>query len=390
MRLLLPLLALSAVLSLPAAAAPPEVDTHILNAIQAIWAMDFSASEASLEKAKAALPEYPYPYFGQANVTWLRYVYGSQRTDTALQKKFEGEVEQAVAAAETWLRAHPRDAEGYLALSGSYGLRARLATIQKRWLRALLDGRKAVKFTRQAHRLDPELHDALLGAGMYDYYADSLPRTVKFFSKLILGGDRERGIRSLKTVAEKGRYAKIAAQLLLIEVYTEDRWGARDPAEAVRIIQALRTRFPKSPVFHKIEQVCLYEAERYDEVSASAREYTRRIDDGWAYYLPQDRARMCVTEGTARFAQNRLEPAHDAYQRAGALAGTAEKPERWGVWGLVRLGQVRDLLNRRPEALQAYGAAGGFADIWGFRAAAKRGLRAPHLSSSEVGQLPPP
>lgn len=376
--------------SISFAAEPAEIETHILAAINSIWAMDFEASEASLKKARLLEPEYPYTYFGQANLTWLRYVYGSQQTDSALKAKFEREVKYAVAASKVWLKKHPNDAKGYLALSGAYGLRARLAAIQKRWIRALLDGRRAVKFTRKAHQLDSGLTDALLGVGMYDYYADSLPRVVRILSKLILGGNRDRGIESLKIVARKGKYAKIAAQLLLIEIYTEDKSGAKNPEESVRIISALKIEFPKSPVFHKIEHVCLYEAGRFEELQKSVVEYRRRIEEGWAYYPKRDHARMYVTEGTARFAQKDLALAEKAFLQAGLLARTGEKPDRWGVWGLVRLGQVRDALSRRQEAVEAYRSAMSFPDIWGFRKVARGGVRKPILLGLQVGPLPPP
>ncbi len=372
------------------AAAPSEVEAHILASINSIWAMNFDESQAHLEKAKLVEPEYPYIYFGQANLSWLRYVYVSQQTDPALKKKFEKEVQAAVTASKKWLKSHPNDAQAYLALSGAYGLRARLSTIQKHWIRALMDGRRAVKFTRKAHKLDPELYDALLGAGVYDYYSDALPRGIKILSKLILGGDRERGIESLKIVAEKGNFTKIAAKLLLIEIYTEDKYGSRNTEEAVRIISALKKEFPKSPIFHKIEHVCLYEAGRFEELSASIAEYRRRIKLDWPYYPKKDHARMFVTEGTAQFAQKELELAQKSFFKASRLADADDKPERWAVWGMVRLGQVHDALKSRSKAIEAYKSAMAFPDIWGFKGIARSGVRKPILLDLKVGQLPPP
>lgn len=381
---------LPALLWAPAHAAPPEVEPHILSSIKAIWSMDFDGAEAGLELAKKAMPEYPYPYFGQANVTWVRYVYGTQRTDEALKKRFEAEVEKAIEVSKAWLKTHPKDAEGYLALSGSYGLRSRLSVIQKRWFRTLINGRRAVKMVRKAHKLDPTLHDALLGIGMYDYYADSLPRTVKFFTKLFLRGDRERGIRELKIVAEKGKYSNIAARLLLIEIYTEDRWGAKDPKEAMRIIRDLRERFPMSPIFHQVEHTCLYEDGRYDELRASAREFLKRIDEKRPYYPERSRARMRVVLGTADFAEGRLPEAEKEFREAGKLAGSGDDPNRWGVWGLVRLGQVLDAQKRRAEAVEAFKRAAAYPDIWDFRKIAKRGAKGRPTLEGGVGQLPPP
>lgn len=384
------LLSLGLVFAPSAAATPPRVDAHLVNGVRAIYEMDFDGADAAFAKAKAAIPDYPFSYFGSAIVSWARFVYGSQQTDPKLEAAFEREVEGAVVVAKAWMKVHPRDAEGYLSLSGSYGLRSRLSVRQRRWFRALFDGRRAIKYARKAHSLDPELHDALLGIGMYDYYADALPRAVGFFSKLFLGGDRERGIRELEKVAAQGKFSKIGGQLLLLEIYTEDRWGARDPEKALAILRPLRRRFSKSPLFHQIETICLYEAGRFDELIATTKEYQKRIDEAWPYYREMDRARMHVSIGTARFAQQKLGDAERAFRSAGELAGTKDKPNRWGVWGLIRLGHVRDALKRREEALESYRAALGFPDIWGFRGAAKRGLKRPVVLNPHIGQLPPP
>ena len=297
----------------------------------------------------------------------------------------------AIGVAEAWLKKTPRDADALLALSGAYGLSSRLAVIERRWLRALFHGRRGIKLVRKAHRFDPDLYDTLLGIGMYDYYADTLPRFVGVLSRLILGGDRERGIERLKLVAEKGHYANVGAELILIEIYTEDRWGAKDPERALEMIERLMAKFPKSPMFHQIGQVCQYSAGRFDALLASATDYLRRIDEGWPYYPEGDRARQYMTIGAAHFAKKNFEASEKAFETAGELAGTSELPVRWGVWGLVRLGQVRDVLNRREEAVEAYRAAKRFPDIWRFRSYARRGIKTPYrMKEAGVDQLPPP
>jgi hypothetical protein len=99
---------------------------------------------------------------------------------------------------------------------------------------------------------------------------------------------------------------------------------------------------------------------------------------------------MHTTIGTARFAKGEMPEAKASYETAGGMAGTASAPNRWGVWGMVRLGQVRDVLGEREKAVEAYKKAAEFSDVWGFRAVAQSLVRNPFSGKGKIGQLPPP
>jgi tetratricopeptide (TPR) repeat protein len=368
---------------------PPRIEELVREGMRQIYAMDFDGAEASFKEAEKFQPDHPYGYYGDAIVSWAKFVYGSQQTDQIQRKRFEEAVGTSLAKCTAWLKDHPNDAYVRLAYGGTYGLKSRLSVIEKRYLRALWDGRTAIKETRLAWKLDNTAYDALLGIGMYDYYADALPRFVSVFSRMFLGGSREHGIENLKIAADKGKYVAVAAKLILVEIYTEDQWGAKDPNRALELILGLRREFPNSPIFHQIEQVCYYEAQKYDAVIESAQEYLKRIDGKMPYYPESDRARMHTTIGTARFAKGEMPEAKSSYETAGGMAGTASAPNRWGVWGMVRLGQVRDTLGEREKAVEAYRKAAEFSDVWGFRAIANGLVRDP-FKKGNIGQLPPP
>jgi hypothetical protein len=395
MRLAIPSLALVFLLGpslrpVAAETVPLEIENLVVEGIREIYAMDFDGAEAKFKEAERFQPDHPYGYYGDAIVAWAKFVYVSQQTDPVQRKKFEDGVETSIEKCTAWLKLHPNDAYVRLALGGTYGLRSRLSVIERHWLRALWDGRTAIKQTRLAYQLDSTAYDALLGIGMYDYYADALPRFISAFNRMFLGGSREKGIEALKIAAEKGKYVSTAAKLILVEIYTEDQWGAKDPGKALELILELRKEFPNSPIFHQIEHVCLFETGKYDELIESAQDYLKRIDDKAPYYVELDRARMHTTIGTARFAKKEIDFARQSYETAGSLAGTKAAPNRWGVWGLVRLGQVHDVLGERDKAIEAYRAAAQFTDVWGFRALAQARMRSPFAGTDKIGPLPPP
>lgn len=381
-------------LAAPRPAAAEASRSPILDAavagIEHIYEMDFDAARASFESIRRLDPEHPFSYYGTAAATWVRYTYGTQRNDASLERGFEEQAELAVRKSQEWVKKHPMDPYGLLSLGGSYGLRSRHSVMKGRWLKALADGRKAIKYTRLANKRDPELYDAYLGIGMWEYYADVFPRFVKVLGKFLLGGDRLKGLEHLQLAAEKGRMVGIAAQLILIEIRIDDRFGLRDPAKALALISALRGRFPRSPIFHQIEQIVRYENGDTDGAWKLTEEYMRRIDSRVPQYSEEERPRMNVVFGTIRFSRGDAAGARDSFAKAAAEAGPKGKPNRWALWGMMRQGEAEDALGRREEAKKLYRGVLDHADLFGLHEPAKRLLSHPFRLQDGIGFIAPP
>ena len=110
---------------------------------------------------------------------------------------------------------------------------------------------------RQSHRvalertvaLDPELHDAYFGIGMYHYWADVAPVAAKLLRVLLLlpGGDREKGLREMLRGPRAGRPARRRSRLPAALAVSLVR--ARAGARAASSCESLDARYPSNPVF---------------------------------------------------------------------------------------------------------------------------------------------
>jgi hypothetical protein len=96
--------------------------------------------------------------------------------------------------------------------------------------------------------LDPGHHDALFGLGLYDYYADVLPRAAKVVRFLfrIPGGDRERGLTSIGEAAGRATLHHTEARVQLYEIYAY--YEAR-PGRAMDQLDELRRLYPTHPLW---------------------------------------------------------------------------------------------------------------------------------------------
>ena len=385
-RQLLILLFLAAPAAARKSSVTPEMDKLLHQGIDAIYMMDFDAADAATSKAIALEPDYPFAYLGRAATDLIRFAYGSEQADPALIKSFEAKTAVAIKVAEDYLKKHPNDPDVLFVLGSAHGMCGRLAIVQRRWVNAFGHGRASMKSIRLAAKLDPELYDAQLGLGMFDYYTATIPKFAGWLAKLMLGGDRKRGLKEIRLAAEKGSYARTAAQMILIEIFLEDPFGARDPDEGLRLARGIHAKYPGSAMLDTAFIVALYEDRRLEEAVKEARAYQAKVKAG--RYLATYKAKSHALLGTLLWGAGHKAEALAEFQ-AGSAARDGGLRTRWMVWSRVRAGQLLDALGRREEALAAYQSAYAERDDWGYRAIIKPCLKAPCVGEKYPGHFSP-
>lgn len=192
---------------------------------------------------------------------------------TALDAPFLARATTAIAAAEQMTKVHPESAEAWFYLGAAYGARAQFRVHRTERLAAARDGKRIKEALERALALDPDLHDAEFGIGMYRYYAGIAPAIFRFLRFLLLmpGGDRQDGLRQLERAASEGELVGGEAQFQLHVIYLwyEQRW-----AEALDIIRVLQRRYPRNPLFRQIEAEIL---DVYFHDAAASRDASRRL-----------------------------------------------------------------------------------------------------------------
>jgi tetratricopeptide (TPR) repeat protein len=350
------------------------MDRQLHNALDLLYSMKFSEADAAVRGVIALEPEHPYGYFGLVGVSMIQYIYGTEQSDPALLATFTKRVDDAIAKGSAWVKKHPKDAEGFMALGAAYGVSARLLAVRHQWVKAYFHGRSAVSYLQKAAQLDPAMADPWLGLGMYDYYSDAYPRFIHVLAKLFLRGNRARGVAELKRAAQGGTFSQVVSKMILTEIFLEDQWGLRNPAEAMKLSAEVRQRYPDSAMVQDIDIVAKYEACRYREVLADVDDFLEKARRG--DYDALQTAKGLVIQGTTLWAIGRRDEGLAAL-RAAAEVRVAGKITRWGVWARIRAGNLLDLMGRRHEALVLYKAAAAEPDVWDLRQFAKAGQQAP-------------
>ena len=169
-----------------------------------------------------------------------------------LDAPFLTKVNTAIAEAERMTRASPDSAEAWFYLGAAYGVRAQFRVHRVQRLAAARDGKRIKASLERALALDPAMHDAEFGLGMYRYYAGVAPAYLRFLRFLLLlpGGDRVDGLRQLERAATRGVLVRGEAlyQIQILYLWYEKKWP-----QALEIIRDLEEQYPRNPLLRQIE-----------------------------------------------------------------------------------------------------------------------------------------
>jgi len=274
-----------------------------------------------------------------------------------VEKRFMAEIDASMSLCRARLERNPRDTGAMYALGIAYGLRANWNfLVRKAWMDALRDAGNGRKLHNQVSALEPENVDARLTQGLHDYIVGSLPRFYRMLGFLAgIRGDKQRGIRTVHEVAEKGKINRVDAEIFLCALYRREG----QPRKALPLLADLLRRFPRNFLL-RFEQAQMFSAlgEKEQALASLGRiaALKRRRAPGYAE-IPWEK--IWFQWGTVQFWYNDLEPALENMKKV--TAAGEELDLNTGVLAWMRMGQIYDLTGRRSLAVAAYKKAMQFA-----------------------------
>jgi hypothetical protein len=209
---------------------------------------------------EAARPEHPLGYLIEADVLWWKIycrwlerkyntidAWSHQRAPQPDDGAYLTLADKVTRLAEAGI-AKSDTAEMELYAGLGYASRARLVGLRYEKTATARAGVEARKHLLRCLELDPNMADANLGLGLYNYYVDTLSamaKVLRFFMG-IPGGDKRVGLRQLETAAAKGELTQKEARFNLAKNL---RNYDRDYARALSAAEPLTSEFPENPLF---------------------------------------------------------------------------------------------------------------------------------------------
>ena len=236
----------AAALLLAAGVVASPADREYRAALDLLYDGRADAAQARLLELAQAHPLDPVPLYLQALA--LAWIVEQQPESTARDRELEQAADRAWSFADARLRADPEDARALFARGAARGVRSRHHLFRAQRSEAARTAAQMREDLLAARARDPEDADVLFGLGLYDYYADVLPRfarLLRFLSRLP-GGDRARGLAAIEEAARSSMLHGVEARVQLYEIHA---FYEGDPEAGAADIEELARRYPAWPLW---------------------------------------------------------------------------------------------------------------------------------------------
>jgi predicted Zn-dependent protease len=113
-------------------------------------------------------------------------------------------------------------------------------------LSALRNGSQARGYCEDVRKINPDFVDAYFVLGVFEYAAGSLPLPVKLLAAAGgLHGSKSKGLEYITRVAQRGKYDRDAARVLLTVLWRREK----RPQQAAQILETLMTDYARNYLF---------------------------------------------------------------------------------------------------------------------------------------------
>jgi hypothetical protein len=169
------------------------------------------------------------------------------KPDPAVKAQLEQALERSRQLADAALAREPGNKNALFATILRLGMHSDyLALVEKRYLPALREMKAGRAMAEKLLAIDGTFYDAWLAIGLENYLLSIKPAPVRWF--LRLGGaqiDKQQGLARLRLTAEKGRYLKPFARLLLAVAALRDN----DRGLARELLADLNREYPHNRLY---------------------------------------------------------------------------------------------------------------------------------------------
>ncbi|MDD5361533.1 MAG: hypothetical protein PHN88_05335 [Ignavibacteria bacterium] len=248
---------------LPALCAFSQSDDELVPVVKYIYSCKFDSSKILIDNFIVTKPNSPKGYFFDVLSDWWKI--NIDRKNETLDEKFNDKVSKTVEVCDEVLDKNPDDFEALFYKGGALGYRGLLKSIREKWLSAADDGKQALNLMDKALEINPKNKEALLGIGIYNYFAEYVPTRYPFLKPLLIifpKGDKVKGLAQIKEASQNSKIAMYEAHYIIayLNMNYEKNYN-----EGEIYASYLSNLFPENPVFERMLYSCFVGKSKFPE-----------------------------------------------------------------------------------------------------------------------------
>ena len=330
------------------------LDSLIVTGIHQIYSIDFEQAEKTFEIVRNEYPDHPAGKFFDAMIVWWKILLDlrSEIYDDLLREKLN----EVIDKCDEILDEDENNVDALFFKGGALGYRGRLSTLRNEWFDAAADGKDALPLVFYAYDLDSTNTDVVLGFGIYNYFAEVIPKRYPAVEPLMIffpEGNRKKGIEQLEFVSKHGKYAKYEAlYFLMTSFYSIEK----NNYKALEYAKILNEEFPKNPRFESYRGRINIRLNNYNEAFRIFSSIINKYNLGFTGYTERIRREAEYYVGDYYYKKDSLILAEEHFLNAELLSHKVDRDEDSGflVNALLFLGKIKDIEGSREKAITYY------------------------------------
>ncbi|MEQ9438135.1 MAG: tol-pal system protein YbgF [Cyclobacteriaceae bacterium] len=322
-------------------------------AVNDMYNFKFARAERQFRWIKQSHPNHPLPYFLLGLSEWWKIVPNPH--ETKYDARCIAYMDTATIMAERMFEKDEEDPEAAFFLAAAYAFKGRLHSERRDFAKAASDGRLSLKYLEICKGKEDFSPELLLGDALYNYYAEWIKDNYPILRPLMVffpNGDKNLGIKQLKTVSNNAFYTRTEAQYFLMRILSEEQ---NDPREAFRIAEYLHQTFPDNAYFHRYYARQLYSRGKHRDAERESLEILTKIDSGMTGYEATSGRYAAFFLGQIYQMRGELDQAESNYQKAITYAKAIDATESgYYHYSMLYLGEIAEKQNKPNLAKEYY------------------------------------
>tara|TARA_B100000029_G_scaffold515419_1_gene622315 strand:+ start:6672 stop:7814 length:1143 start_codon:yes stop_codon:yes gene_type:complete len=325
-----------------------SVQIKVENAIDAIYNYEFETSISLLDSARSLDATHPLIPFLTIVAKWLN-TQVNEGYMASYQKIFI-EVDSIIPIYNNLIDSYPNNAEYYLYLGCTYGIRSRVSLARNDWFDTIYYGYQGLKLIKYAKSLDEELYDVYMPIGIMEYIACMAPKPVQWVAALLdIDSNCEMALEHLNLAITDSYYSWVEASNVITYIYLHI---LRDYDKALKVINPLVKKYPRHPFFSFLKAEALVKLNYIDELEKMMPTLVNFSQNGPFLQKNESQLKLAYIRSIIMFNKNRYE---EAIKQTNWIINNYHMEFNWlkGFAFLIK-GKSYDLIGDRNEAIKAY------------------------------------
>ncbi|MFA5012255.1 MAG: hypothetical protein WC644_09935 [Ignavibacteria bacterium] len=318
-----------------------------------IYSCSFDSAEANINDYISEYPNEPQGHFLYVLSDWWKI--NIDRKNASLDDALNEKVNKCIDFCDAILDKNPKDVDALIYKGAALGYRGLSKSLRENWLSAADDGRQALNLLDEALAIAPKNNEALLGVGIYNYFAEYIPDRYTFLKPLMLifpKGDKLKGIEQIKE-AETSKLACYEAKYIMAFFNMQYE---RNFIESEKYSKELFDLFPSNPVFEKMLFNCYSGSGRYLEALdgwLKVRNKNLAKENGFQYESVLREADYYITLSLLKL--GRIDELEQYINECESLSEKIDSEDTsFKIYIYLMQGMKNDIIGNRSKAIDYY------------------------------------